>query len=262
MKKHRTLLLAGLIAFVVLFVVLSKKSPTSVSQDEQVAAQVEPKKQNVTSTRLKPADLNSLIREVRAEAPRKANDAGHIIIASANTSDAEATDALLRSFARGEAHLNHMRRENAFVTRRQIVELPETFTELGDRIKNGDQVTTITIPDFDGSTFEMKYNPRLMGPAGDGNGTLLGKIPAHDHSDVILGYYKGSTSGYVNLPVENRVLEYMTVGGKQIVVKEIDLAARNEAEPCHICTQANGSSDHPAGNAHHIATGLGQHTAP
>jgi len=155
-----------------------------------------------------------------------------------------------------------MRRENAFVTRRQIVELPETFTELGDRIKKGEKIDTITIPDFDGDTFEMKYNPRLMGPSGDGNGTLLGKIPSHRHSDVILGYYKGSTSGYVNLPIENRVLEYMTVGGKQIVVKEIDLAARNLAEPCHICAQANGNSPHPSGTAHHVATELGKDTAP
>ncbi len=234
-------------------------------QDEQSASAAPPITQKSErqdtpppSQKTSTIDLDSLAREVAPEKGRIKNHAGHIIIATADTKDAEKTDALLKSFARGEAHLNHMRRENAFVTRRQIVELPETVTEIGEKIRSGEKIEKILIPDFDGGTFEMTYNPNLMGPNGEENGTLLGTIADREYSNVILGYYEDATSGYVNLPDTNRVLEYMTVGGKQIVVKEIDLAARNIAEPCGLCEHHNGQSPHPAGAAHHVAQGLGE----
>jgi len=199
-------------------------------------------------------DLDSLAREVEAEVVRSPNSAGHVIIASAETSDAIKTDALLKSFARGEAHLDHMRRENAFVTRRQIVELPETFAEIGDRLNSGEDIESIEIPGFDGETYTMNYDPTLMGPTGERIGTLIGNVPGEEASDVILGYYEGATSGYVNLPSQNTVLEYMTVGGNQIVVKEIDLEARTIAEPCVLCLHADGQAPHPAGDAHLLET--------
>lgn len=201
-------------------------------------------------------DLDSLAREVPAEVQRQPNAHGHVVIASADTADAEKTDALLKSFARGKAHLEHMRHENQFVTRRQIVELPESFRDIGKRLWNGEDIKEIVIPDFDGDVFTVDYDPSLMGPAGENNGTLIGGVKDHKYSDAILGYYEGSTSAYINLPLENRVLEYMTVGGNQIVVKEIDLEARNLAEPCGVCASHGADSPHPAGVAHHVAEGL------
>jgi len=198
-------------------------------------------------------NLDTLAREVSPEVPRVTNEAGHTIIASADTSDEEKTDELLKSFARGKAHLQHMRRENAFVTRRQIVELSESFAEIGDQILNGEEIETFEIPDFDGETFTMVYDPTIMGPESNENGTLIGSVDGEEVSDVILGYYEGFTSAYVNLPLQNRVLEYMTVGGNQIVVKEIDLDARNIAEPCLRChPDAEGHSAHPEGLAHDL----------
>jgi len=221
-----------------------------------------------TSTRARPAsaiepyeitdpsvDLDTLAREVPPEIPRATNQAGHTIIASADTSNPEKTDALLKSFARGKAHLEHMRRENAFVKRRQIVELSETFADFGERIRNGEEIKTLEIPAFDGETYTMVYDPTLMGPDSATAGTLIGGVQDKEASDVILGYYNGFTSAYVNIPTQNTVLEYMTVGGNQIVVKEIDLDARNIAEPCLRCNpEAGGHSPHPAGWAHELST--------
>jgi len=206
-------------------------------------------------------DLDTLAREVPSNIPRATNAAGHTIIASANTNDLEKTDALLKSFARGKGHLEHMRRENAFVTRRQIVELSESFADVGDRILNGGKIKTIEIPAFDGETYTMIYDPTLMGPESSTAGTLIGSVQDREASDVILGYYNGFTSAYVNIPTQDTVIEYMTVGGNQIVVKEIDLEARNIAEPCLRCNPgADGSPQHPAGWAHEISTKRG--TAP
>jgi len=259
----------SLVTAICLSIYLFKKSQnTQALAKEKSAPQASSIRSSSSTKNLEPYELtdpntdwDALAREVPSEVERVTNAAGHTIIASADTSDAEKTDALLKSFARGKAHLEHMRRENAFVTRRQIIELSKPFAEIGNSVLNGEELQKLEIPDFDGKTFPMDYDPTLMGPESEGAGTLIGSINGAEASDVILGYYNGSTSAYVNLPTEGRVLEYMTVGGNQIVIKEIDLEARNRAEPCRHCSpNAEGHSPHPAGWAHELSQKNKHHT--
>jgi hypothetical protein len=211
MKFRKPLLLSSalLIAAVIFF--LNQKNPTSNQNASRITK----------SENSRPAPLPKPIMTA----------AGFEILETVNTSDAKATDALLARLAVSPEHLNGMREENAFVRKRQLIRLPEKFADLATRIEK-EGLKKLDIPDFDGKTISMDIRFDLTKSYGDADGVITGDIPNQEMGDVILSYFRAESTGYINMPTLDRVLEYEPQGDRLVVLKDIDSRARNIAQPC------------------------------